>query len=472
MKPIEFSSKNGVFDMNDFITQCDAATSEVPLTDAPAEETPAPCPCCGGAAHVPAPEPVAMPEPQAEEVPVADGPDPMVYSPLAEVIEELRMGKLILVTDDPQRENEADLICAGQFATPQNINFMATHARGLICVPMSAEKVDAIGLPMQAQHNTEKLHTAFTVSVDAKEGTTTGISAFERSITTMKLADPKATLDDFVQPGHCFPLRARKGGVLRRAGHTEATVDLLRIAGLEPVGVCCEIMKEDGTMARLGELGSFQKQYGLKACSLAQIIEHRRHTEQLVHREETVKLPTDFGEFICHSYHSDIDGQTHLALVHGDIDPEKPVLCRVHSECLTGDVFGSRRCDCGSQLHTAMRRVAQEGGVILYLRQEGRGIGLSAKLHAYKLQEQGLDTVDANIKLGFAPDLRDYGVGAQILRDLGVRHLRLMTNNPKKMVGLSGHGLDIVEQVPISIPANEDNRHYLETKRDRMGHTL
>lgn len=469
MKPIEFSSKNGVFDMNDFITQCDAATSGVPLTDVPAEETPAPCPCCGGVKHDDEPCPVS---PAAEEVPVADGPDPMVYSPLAEVIEELRMGKLILVTDDPQRENEADLICAGQFATPQNINFMATHARGLICVPMSAEKVDAIGLPMQAQHNTEKLHTAFTVSVDAKEGTTTGISAFERSITTMKLADPKATLEDFVQPGHCFPLRARKGGVLRRAGHTEATVDLLRIAGLEPVGVCCEIMKEDGTMARLGELGTFQKQYGLKACSLAQIIEHRRHTEQLVHREETVKLPTDFGEFICHSYHSDIDGQTHLALVHGDIDPEKPVLCRVHSECLTGDVFGSRRCDCGSQLHTAMRRVAQEGGVILYLRQEGRGIGLSAKLHAYKLQEQGLDTVDANIKLGFAPDLRDYGVGAQILRDLGVRHLRLMTNNPKKMVGLSGHGLDIVEQVPISIPANEDNKRYLDTKRDRMGHTL
>lgn len=469
MKPIEFSSKNGVFDMNDFITQCDAATSEVPLTDVPAEETPAHCPCCGGEKHDAESCPVS---PAAEEVPVADGPDPMVYSPLAEVIEELRMGKLILVTDDPQRENEADLICAGQFATPQNINFMATHARGLICVPMSAEKVDAIGLPMQAQHNTEKLHTAFTVSVDAKEGTTTGISAFERSVTTMKLADPKATIDDFVQPGHCFPLRARKGGVLRRAGHTEATVDLLRIAGLEPVGVCCEIMKEDGTMARLGELGSFQKLYGLKACSLAQIIEHRRRTEQLVHREETVKLPTDFGEFICHSYHSDIDGQTHLALVHGDIDPEKPVLCRVHSECLTGDVFGSRRCDCGSQLHTAMRRVAQEGGVILYLRQEGRGIGLSAKLHAYKLQEQGLDTVDANIKLGFAPDLRDYGVGAQILRDLGIRHLRLMTNNPKKIVGLSGHGLDIVEQVPISIPANEDNKHYLETKRDRMGHTL
>ncbi len=468
--PIEFNSKDGVFDINSFISGCDAAEmGEIPAGGV--------CDC--GCHHSPV-ETVptvtetapTAPELAADEIPVADGTDPIVYHPLTEVLEELRMGKLILVTDDPSRENEADLICAGQFATPQNINFMATHARGLICVPMSPEKVDGMGLPMQAQHNTEKLHTAFTVSVDAKEGTTTGISAFERSTTTMKLADPHAVLDDFVQPGHCFPLRAREGGVLRRAGHTEATVDLMKLAGLQPVGVCCEIMKEDGTMARLGELGSFQKQYNLKACSLAQIIAHRQHTEKLVEREETVKLPTDFGEFTCHAYHSKVDGQTHLALVHGDIDPEKPVLCRVHSECLTGDVFGSRRCDCGSQLHAAMRRVAQEGGVILYLRQEGRGIGLSAKLHAYKLQEQGYDTVDANIKLGFAPDLRDYGVGAQILRDLGVRHLRLMTNNPKKIVGLSGHGLDIAEQVAISIPANEDNRHYLETKRDRMGHTL
>ncbi|MBR5894202.1 MAG: bifunctional 3,4-dihydroxy-2-butanone-4-phosphate synthase/GTP cyclohydrolase II [Akkermansia sp.] len=395
-----------------------------------------------------------------------------MYHPLEEVLCDLRMGKLILMTDDPQRENEADLVCAGQFATPQNINFMATHARGLICVPMAPERVDSLGLPMQAQHNTEKHHTAFTVSVDAKEGTTTGISAFERSITTMKLADARAKLDDFVQPGHCFPLRAVEGGVIRRAGHTEGTVDLLKIAGLEPVGVCCEIMKEDGTMARLGELGSFQKKYELKACSLAQIIEHRQHTEKLIIKEEVVKLPTDFGDFMCHSYHSKVDGQTHLALVHGDIDPDKPILCRVHSECLTGDVFASRRCDCGSQLHTAMRRVAQEGGVILYLRQEGRGIGLSAKLHAYKLQEQGLDTVDANIELGFAPDLRDYGVGAQILRDLGIRKLRLLTNNPRKIVGLAGHGLTVVEQMPISIPAHDDNRHYLDTKRERMGHMI
>lgn len=462
MKQVEFTATNGVFDINTFITQCDAATME----DTAVEETPAPpCPC--GCKQQQEPE-----QTPADSVPVADGVDPITYSPLEEVLADLRMGKLILMTDDPHRENEADLVCAGQFATPQNINFMATHARGLICVPMAPEKVDSLGLPMQAQHNTEKHHTAFTVSVDAKEGTTTGISAFERSITTMKLADPKAGLDDFVQPGHCFPLRAVEGGVIRRAGHTEGTVDLLRIAGMEPVGVCCEIMKEDGTMARLGELGSFQKQYDLKACSLAQIIEHRQHTEKLIVREECVKLPTDFGDFDCYSYHSKVDGKTHLALVHGEIDPEKPILCRVHSECLTGDVFGSRRCDCGSQLHTAMRRVAQEGGIILYLRQEGRGIGLSAKLHAYKLQEQGLDTVDANIKLGFAPDLRDYGVGAQILRDLGVRHLRLLTNNPRKIVGLSGHGLDVVEQLPISIPANEDNKHYLDTKRDRMGHLI
>ncbi len=457
MKNIEFSSRNGVFDMNSFICECDAAVSGEPLQE----------------------EPQPSAEPQKEEltlqpteVPVADGTDPIIYHPLEEVLEDLRMGKLVLMTDDPHRENEADLVCAGQFATPQNINFMAIHARGLICVPMSAERVDSLGLPMQAQHNTEKHHTAFTVSVDAREGTTTGISAFERSITTMKLADSRATLDDFVQPGHCFPLRAVEGGVIRRAGHTEGTVDLLRIAGLEPVGVCCEIMKEDGTMARLGELGSFQKKHGLKACSLAQIIEYRQRTETLIIKEEVVKLPTDFGDFMCHSYHSKVDGQTHLALVHGNIDPEKPVLCRVHSECLTGDVFGSRRCDCGSQLHTAMRRIAEEGGVLLYLRQEGRGIGLSAKLHAYKLQEEGLDTVDANIQLGFAPDLRDYGVGAQILRDLGVRKLRLLTNNPRKIVGLAGHGLSIEEQMPISIPAHDDNKHYLDTKRERMGHLI
>lgn len=412
------------------------------------------------------------PAPSMNSVPVAEGDDPLVFSPLSEILEELKQGRMILVTDDPGRENEADLICAGEFATPQMINFMATHARGLICVPMSPEKVDAMGLPLMSKRNTEKLHTAFTVSVDAREGTTTGISAFERSITTIKLAEPGATVDDFVQPGHVFPLRAVEGGVLRRAGHTEATVDLMNMAHLQSVGVCCEIMKDDGTMARIGDLGAFQREHALKACTLAQLIEYRQHTEELVEKEETINLPTDYGNFICHSYRSKVDGAVHLALVHGDIDPTKPVLARVHSECLTGDVFASRRCDCGSQLHTAMKRVSEEGGIILYLRQEGRGIGLSAKLHAYKLQEQGLDTVEANIQLGFPADLRDYGVGAQILRDLGVRHLRLMTNNPKKIVGLSGHGLDIVEQVPISVCPNESNAFYLATKRDKMGHKI
>ncbi|MFI3243982.1 MAG: bifunctional 3,4-dihydroxy-2-butanone-4-phosphate synthase/GTP cyclohydrolase II [Akkermansia sp.] len=469
-KTVQFDAKGGAFDMNSFINQCDAVvsgeTEESSFTCTKDEQAAQPCSCgCGGETQLEMPC-------CTEEIPVANGIDPMVYHPMSEIIEELRMGKMILVTDDPERENEADLICAGQFATPQNINFMATHARGLICVPMSAERTDALGLPMQATHNTEKMHTAFTVSVDAKEGVTTGISAFERSITTMKLADPKATADDFVQPGHSFPLRARRGGVIRRAGHTEATVDLMNLCGLEPVGVCCEIMKEDGTMARLGELGSFQKEHQLKACSLAQIIEFRKRTESLIERETVVHMPTAYGDFQCYSYLSKIDNQTHLALVHGDIDPDKPTLCRVHSECLTGDVLGSRRCDCGDQLHSAMRQVSQEGGVILYLRQEGRGIGLGAKLKAYKLQEEGLDTVDANIELGFAPDLRDYGIGAQILRDLGIRQLRLLTNNPKKIIGLQGHGLSIVEQVPINIPAHEDNCKYLNTKRDRMGHKL
>ncbi len=453
--------------MNSFISQCDAAVSGQDTT-APAIQQ-EPCPCCEEKQNTP---PLAPIEASAYPPPVAGGTDPLIFSPLEEVIEELRMGKIVLVTDDPNRENEADLVCAGQFATPQNINFMAIHARGLICVPMSLERVAQLKLPMQTTHNTEKHFTAFTVSVDALDGVTTGISAFERSITTMKLADPRATSDDFVQPGHSFPLRARKGGVLRRAGHTEATVDLMDIAKLEPVGVCCEIMKEDGTMARIGDLGSFQKHHQLKACSLDQIIAYRQRTETLVIHEETVSMPTDFGNFNCHSFLSEVDGQTHLALVHGVIDPEKPVLCRVHSECLTGDVFGSRRCDCGDQLHTAMKLVSQEGGVILYLRQEGRGIGLSAKIKAYKLQEQGLDTIDANIKLGYAADLRDYGVGAQILRQLGVRKLRLLTNNPKKIIGLGGHGIEIIEQVPIEIAAHCDNSRYLNTKKQRMGHTL
>lgn len=400
--------------------------------------------------------------------------DCLIFSPIETIVEEIRNGRMVIVTDDPGRENEGDLICAAEWTTPNMINFMVTHARGLVCAPLSGERTDALGLPLMTSVNRENMSTAFTVSVDASaaHGTTTGISALERAATIRLLADPKATNDDFVQPGHIFPLRAVEGGVLRRAGHTETTVDLMKLAGLQPAGVCCEIMNEDGTMARMADLAQFQKEHGLKACSTAQLIEYRRKTEQLIARTETISLPTDYGDFTCHLYESSLDGAHHLALVHGDIDPDKSILVRVHSECLTGDVFGSRRCDCGSQLHVAMRRVSEEGGIILYLRQEGRGIGLPAKLHAYKLQEQGLDTVEANVKLGFAPDLRDYGIGAQILRDLGARHLRLMTNNPKKIRGLEGFGLDIVEQIPIRIEPNDINRHYLETKRDKMGHLI
>ncbi len=443
--------------MSRFINECDAAVSGMPLPSTP-ESSPAPS--------------------TQELVPVADGIDPVIYSPLSEVLEDIKAGRMVLVTDDPARENEADLVCAGEFATPENINFMAIHARGLICVPMSDERVAHLSIPMQTSHNTEKHHTAFTVSVDAKEGITTGISAFERSITTMKLADPNSTKADFVQPGHSFPLRALAGGVLRRAGHTEATVDLMRICELQPVGVCCEIMKDDGTMARLNDLGSFQKKHGLKACSIDQIIDYRIKTEQieadtqLVIKEQVINLPTRYGDFRCHSYHSTADGQTHLALVHGEIDPEKPVLCRLHSECLTGDVFGSRRCDCGSQLDMAMKQVAEEGGIVLYLRQEGRGIGLGAKLHAYKLQEQGLDTVDANLHLGFAADLRDYTAAAHMLQDIGVKSVRLLTNNPAKVQGLESGGIEVAEQINIASCPHEQNIHYLNTKKERMGHTL
>ncbi len=382
-KTIEFNSEGGSFDMSRFITQCDAAVSGESLDAQPTStncipdgDNPLPASCARESIQI--------------AVPVAEGVDPIIYSPFHEVLEELKAGKMILVTDDPARENEADLVCAGEFATPENINFMAIHARGLICVPMSDERVAQLSIPMQTAHNTEKHHTAFTVSVDAKEGITTGISAFERSITTIKLADPLATQDDFVQPGHSFPLRALAGGVLRRAGHTEATVDLMKICGLQPVGVCCEIMKDDGTMARLGDLGSFQAKHQLKACSIDQIIDYRIMTEQmetgtpLVAREACITLPTRYGDFTCYSFHSSVDGETHLALVRGEIDPTQPALCRVHSECLTGDVFGSRRCDCGTQLDMAMQRVVEEGGVVLYLRQEGRGIGLGAKLRAYK----------------------------------------------------------------------------------------
>ena len=389
-----------------------------------------------------------------------------------DIIAEIAAGRLVICADDPSRENEADLIGAASLCTAEMVNFMSIHGRGLICAPLAAGRTEDLDLPQMTRRNLEGQKTAFTVSVDAAHGITTGISAADRARTIRLLADPGAHANGFVRPGHVFPLRAVPGGVLRRAGHTEAAVDLTRLSGLPEAAVICEIINDDGTMARVGNLGAYQARHGLKACTITQLIEYRRRAEKLVVCEETVKMPTDFGEFDCHLYRVLTDSSHHLALSCGRIDPEKPTLVRVHSECLTGDVFHSRRCDCGGQLATALERIARDGGVLLYLRQEGRGIGLSAKIHAYKLQEQGLDTIEANEKLGFASDLRDYGMGAQILADLGLRRIRLMTNNPKKVIGLEGYGLEIVEQLPISLPANPHNEKYLETKRLRMGHLL
>jgi 3,4-dihydroxy 2-butanone 4-phosphate synthase / GTP cyclohydrolase II len=397
---------------------------------------------------------------------------PLVFSPIPEIVAEFAAGRLVIIADDPSRENEADLAGAASLCTPEMVNFMAIHARGLICTPVTAERAEELVLPQMTRRNREGHKTAFTVTVDAAEGITTGISAADRALTIRLLADPAVGPDAFVQPGHVFPLQGVPEGVLRRTGHTEAALDLAGLAGLERAAVICEIMNDDGTMARVGQLGDYQKRHGLKACTIAQLIEHRRHSEKLVYRENVVKMPTDFGEFDCHLYRITTDGTHHLALTKGVIDPEKPTLVRVHSECLTGDVFQSQRCDCGGQLAAALEHLSTVGGVLLYLRQEGRGIGLPAKIHAYKLQEEGLDTIEANEKLGFASDLRDYGMGAQILYDLGVRKMRLLTNNPKKVIGLEGYGLEIVEQVPISLPANPHNLKYLETKRLRMGHTL
>lgn len=397
---------------------------------------------------------------------------PILFSPIDEIIVEIAAGKLVICADDPARENEADLIGAASLCTAKMVNFMALHGRGLICAPLAAGRTEELDLPQMSRRNHEGQKTAFTVSVDAAKGIATGISAADRARTIHLLADPGAHADAFVRPGHVFPLRAVPDGVLRRAGHTEAAVDLTRLAGLPEAAVICEIINDDGTMARVGDLGAYQARHGLKACTITQLIEYRRRSEKLVVREETVKMPTDFGEFDCHLYRIITDSSHHLALSRGKIDPEKPTLVRVHSECLTGDVFHSQRCDCGGQLAAALAHIAADGGVLLYLRQEGRGIGLSAKIHAYKLQEQGLDTIEANEKLGFAPDLRDYGMGAQILADLGLRRIRLLTNNPKKVIGLEGYGLEIVEQRPLSLPANPHNEKYLATKRLRMGHTL
>lgn len=395
------------------------------------------------------------------------------FSPVEAILADIRAGRMVIVTDDADRENEGDLVCAAHAATPEVVNFMARFGRGLICAPVSEGYAQRLGLNSMVQKNRDAFSTNFTVSVDAASGITTGISAPDRAKTISVLANPESREGDLVQPGHVFPLIAKNGGVLRRAGHTEAAVDLAQMAGLEPAGVICEILNDDGTMARLPELVQFAKQHDLKICTIESLIRHRQEREKLVEREQVIKMPTDYGDFDLHLYRSKLDGENHLALVKGQIDDGDPVLVRVHSECLTGDVFGSRRCDCGGQLHAALERIEQEGrGVLLYMRQEGRGIGLGAKIHAYKLQEEGLDTVEANLKLGFAMDLRDYGLGAQILFDLGVRQIRLMTNNPKKVVGLEGHKLHIVEQCPIRIEPNEHNAKYLETKRDKMGHTL
>jgi len=396
------------------------------------------------------------------------------FDPIEDVLADIRAGKLVVVTDDADRENEGDLVLAAEKVTPEAVNFMATHGRGLICVPVTEERADELGLQRMVSQNKESHRTDFTVSVDATHGISTGISAHDRSATIAILADPFSKPEDLVQPGHIFPLRARAGGVLRRAGHTEASVDLARMAGLHPAGVLCEILNADGTMARLPELIEFKRQHHLKMCSIADLIAYRRTQEKLVEREQVIQLPTDFGDFELHLYRSTVDGEHHLALVKGDLRKAATPLVRVHSECLTGDVFGSRRCDCGSQLHQAMQMIEAEGcGVVLYMRRhEGRGIGLPAKIHAYKLQEGGLDTVEANLRLGFPAELRDYGVGAQILVDLGIHKMRFLTNNPKKVIGLEGYGLEIVERVPIHTEPNPHNAEYLATKRAKMGHLI
>lgn len=398
----------------------------------------------------------------------------MPFATIEQALEEIRAGRMIVVVDDEDRENEGDLTMAAEKVTPEAINFMATFGRGLICLPMTEERLQALKIPQMVTENTARYQTAFCVTIEARRGTTTGISAGDRAVTVRAAIDPATRPEDLVRPGHMFPLRAAQGGVLQRAGQTEAAVDMARLAGLYPAGVICEVMKDDGTMARVPDLEKFCARHGILMVTVADLIRYRMRHERLVTREASPKLPTAHGDFTIHAYHSQLDGLTHLALTLGDpFLPEEPVLVRVHSECMTGDVFGSLRCDCGQQLQQAMAAVAREGkGAVLYLRQEGRGIGLVNKLKAYELQEQGRDTVEANVDLGFKPDQRDYGIGAQILFDLGVRRMRLLTNNPRKFVALSGYGLELLERVPLEIPANTENRGYLQTKKEKMGHLL
>jgi len=395
------------------------------------------------------------------------------FATVEEAIEDIRHGRFVVVVDAEDRENEGDLTIAAQFATPEAINFMATHARGLICLCLTPDRCDELGLEQMAHKNETPLGTAFTVSVEAREGVTTGISAPDRSRTIQVAVDPRSAAEDLVQPGHVFPLRARDGGVLQRAGQTEAAVDLARLAGLIPAGVVCEIMNEDGTMARVPDLIPYCERHGLKLVTVADLIEYRRRHEQLVERMTTVQLPTSYGDFTAVAFREKLTGKHHVALVKGDVDGAENVLVRVHSECLTGDVFHSLRCDCGEQLEQALSQIsAEERGVLLYMAQEGRGIGLLNKLRAYELQENGYDTVEANLELGFQPDMRDYGIGNQILADLGLSTIRILTNNPKKITGIEGFGLTVVEQVPIETPPNPQNARYLATKRDKLGHKL